>query len=235
MSQKVNKILLTIVLVLVILVVIVGILLGGKVINKLKLDREIKSLAEKNIDSEDFNNIKAVSSGQYQDVEIAIKEFYKDYSIYKKEFMDKLKDEKIKNMLSIQNYQNDGPEFTQSLEYIKSSKEEFNKISDNITTILTEENIMSRIENKNLDNYYIQLYRNYFFSEDKLIENLQTTYQDVQDAKTLNNNLYNNETKILTFLSENKESWEILDNKLTFNSANLSEEYNKLKSNLYGE
>lgn len=234
-NQKVSKILLTIVLLLLIIVILVGIFFGGKVINKAKLDNEIKEVASKNIESDDFSNIQVASSGEYAIVERAIKEFYRDYSNYKKEFVNKLNDEKIKTMLTVENYKTDGPEFTTSLEYIKSSQEEFNKVADELIDLLSAENIMGRIENENLSDYYQKLYKNYFFTGDNLVDNLQKSYQDVEDSKKLMNNLYNNETKILNFLVENKASWEVLNEKLTFNSEELSNEYNKLKSNLYVE
>lgn len=234
-NQKVSKILLTIVLLLLIIVILVGIFFGGKVINKAKLDNEIKEVASKNIESDDFSNIQVASSGEYAIVERAIKEFYRDYANYKKEFVNKLNDEKIKNMLTVENYKTDGPEFTSSLEYIKSAQEEFNKVSDELLQVLTPENIMARIKNKKLSEYYQKLYKNYFFTGDNLVENLQESYQDVEDSKKLMNNVYNNETKILNFLVENKASWEVLNEKLTFDSEELSNEYNTLKSNLYAE
>lgn len=234
-KQKVNKVLLTIVLVLAIIVIIIGIVYGGKILNKAKLDNEINELSSKSIENDDFSNISIQTSGQYAIVEKAIKEFYNEYSSLRKEFMAKINDEKIQKMLSIENYQNDGPEFQESLQYIKETQEDFNKIAENLENILTSESIMGRVENQNLSSYYINLYKNYFFEGDNLIEDLQKSYQDVTDAKKLMNNLYNNETKILNFLIEHKENWTILDNKLTFDTASLSAEYNTLKTQLYAE
>ena len=101
--------------------------------------------------------------------------------------------------------------------------------------MLTKQSIMGRIESENIDSYYTNLYAGYFLDGDNLIEDLQKSYQDVQDATVLMNNLYDNETKILNFLVTNKNNWEILDDKLTFNSATLSAEYNTLKAQLYAE
>ncbi len=234
-NKKVNKVLLTILLLLAIVVIIIGILFGGRVINKAKLDNEINSLSSKSIENDDFSNIEINTSGEYAVIERCIKEFYNDYSNLKKDFMDKINDEKIQNILTVENYKNDGPEFKESLEYIANEKEEFNKVAEDISNMLTKQSIMERIENENLDTYYTNLYANYFLNGDTLIEDLQKSYQDVNDAKVLMNNLYNNETKILNFLVNNKDNWEILNDKLTFNSATLSAEYNTLKTQLYAE
>ena len=49
------------------------------------------------------------------------------------------------------------------------------------------------------------------------------------------NNLYDNEIEILSFLTENKEHWEVLDNKLTFDDQELANTFNNMKSNLFAE
>ena len=234
-KQKVNKVLLTILLVLAIIVIIVGIIYGGKILNKAKLDNEINELSSKSIENDDFSNIRIQTSWQYSIVEKAVKEFYSEYSALRKDFIDKINDKKIQKMLSIENYQNDGPEFQESLQYIEETQEAFNEVAENLENILKPENIMRRVENQNLGSYYINLYKNYFFEGDNLIEDLQKSSQDVTDAKKLMNNLYNNEIKILNFLIENKNDWTILDNKLTFDTASLSAEYNTLKTQLYAE
>ncbi len=234
-KKKVNKVLLTILLILAIIVIIVGILYGGRIINKAKLDNEIEMLSSKSIENDDFSNIELQTSGDYAIVEKAIKEFYSEYSMLRKDFLNQINDEKIQNMLTIENYKNDGPNFEESLNYIKTAQEEFNQTAENLENLLTEENIMARIENQNLSSYYINLYKNYFFEGDNLAVDLQKSYQDTVDAKELMNNLYNNETKILNFLVENNENWEIVNDKLTFDSAALSAEYNTLKTQLYAE
>lgn len=234
-KKKVNKVLLTILLILAIIVIIVGILYGGRIINKAKLDNEIEMLSSKSIENDDFSNIELQTSGDYAIVEKAIKEFYSEYSMLRKDFINQINDEKIQNMLTIENYKNDGPNFEESLTYIKTAQEEFNQTAENLENLLTEENIMARIENQNLSSYYINLYKNYFFEGDNLAVDLQKSYQDTVDAKELMNNLYNNETKILNFLVENNANWEIVNDKLTFDSAALSAEYNTLKTQLYAE
>ena len=192
-------------------------------------------LSSKSIENDDFSNIELQTSGDYAIVEKAIKEFYSEYSMLRKDFLNQINDEKIQNMLTIENYKNDGPNFEESLNYIKTAQEEFNQTAENLENLLTEENIMARIENQNLSSYYINLYKNYFFEGDNLAVDLQKSYQDTVDAKELMNNLYNNETKILNFLVENNENWEIVNDKLTFDSAALSAEYNTLKTQLYAE
>lgn len=232
-EEKINKVILTILLILVILVIAIGIVFGGRIINKVKLDRELGNLADKETSSE--SNITLVTSGEFGVVEQKIKEYYDEYLDLRNQFMDKVNDEKLEDILQTENYNTDGPEFTESVNYLNTSKEEFNNIADKLLDLLSKENILSRIENESISEYYKDLYKGYFIEGDKLASTFQESYQDIKDVQSLMNNLYDNEIKILNFLTENKENWEVLDDKLTFNDDALSEEYNNMKENLYKE
>ena len=232
-KEKINKVILTILLILVILVIAIGIVFGGRIINKVKLDRELGNLADKETSSD--SNIILVTSGEFGVVEQKIKEYYDEYLDLRNQFMDKVNDEKLEDILQTENYNTDGPEFTESVNYLNTSKEEFNNISENLLDLLSKENIVSRIENESIGDYYKDLYKGYFLEGDRLASSFEETYQDIKDVQSLMNNLYDNEIKILNFLTENAEHWEVLDDKLTFNDDALSEEYNNMKENLYKE
>ena len=232
-EEKINKVILTILLILVILVIAIGIVFGGRIINKVKLDRELGNLADKETSSD--SNIILVTSGEFGVVEQKIKEYYDEYLDLRNQFMDKVNDEKLEDILQTENYNTDGPEFTESVNYLNTSKEEFNNIADKLLDLLSKENILSRIENESISDYYKDLYKGYFLEGDRLASTFQETYQDIKDVQSLMNNLYDNEIKILNFLTENAEHWEVLDDKLTFNDDALSEEYNNMKENLYKE
>ena len=232
-KNKVNKIILTILLVLVMIVIAIGIIFGGRIINKVKLDRELGNLADKETSSE--ANITLVTSGEFGIVEQKIKEYYDEYLDLRNQFMDKVNDEKLEDILQTENYNTDGPEFTESVNYLNTSKEEFNNIANKLLDLLSKENILSRIENESISDYYKDLYKGYFIEGDKLASTFEETYQDVKDVQSLMNNLYDNEIKILNFLTENKGHWEVLENKLTFDNQELANTFNEMKSNLYEE
>lgn len=233
-ENKTNKIILTILLILIILVIAIGIIFGGRIINKIKLDRELGNLADKENSSADFsNNITLVTSGEFAVVEQKIKEYYEEYLDLRKQFMNKVNDEKLEEILKTENYNEDGPEFTESINYLNKSKEEFNNIAEKLLDLLSKENIVSRIENEEISDYYKDLYKGYFLEDDEISTTFQESYQEIKDVQLLMNNLYDNESKILNFLTENEEQWEVLNDKLTFNDSSLSEEYNNMKENLY--
>ena len=234
-NNKLNKVILTILLLLVILVVAIGIVFGGRIINKVKLDRELENLVSKDISTEELSNENLVTSGDFAVVEQTIKDYFKDYSELRKQFMDKVNDTKLQSILTPENYNQDGPDFAESISYINTTKEEFNSIADKLLDLLSKENIVARIENEDISDYYKDLYKGYLIENNDLSKTFQESYQDTVDDKILMNNLYDNEIKILNFLTENKGHWEVLDNKLTFDNQELANTFNEMKSNLYEE
>ena len=234
-GNKLNKVILTILLILVIFVVAIGIIYGGRIINKAKLDRELENLVSKDISSVDLSNTAPVTSGEFAVVEETVKEFFKEYSDLRQQFMEKVNDSQLQSILTTENYEQDGPEFTESINYINTAKGEFNNIADELLNLLSTENIEARIKDKDIGDYYKDLYKGYFIDNNDLSTTFQETYQDTVDDKSLMNNLYDNEIKILNFLTENKAHWEVLDNKLTFDDQELANTFNDMKSNLYAE
>ena len=234
-GNKLNKVILTILLILVIFVVAIGIIYGGRIINKAKLDRELENLVNSGSSSEKLENTTTVTSGEFAVVEETVKEYFKEYSNLRQQFMKRVNDSKLQSVLTPENYEQDGPEFTESIKYINTAKEEFNNIADELLNLLSTENIETRIQDKDIGDYYKDLYKGYFINNNDLSSTFQETYQDTLDDRTLMNNLYDNEIEILSFLTENKEHWEVLDNKLTFDDQELANTFNDMKSNLYAE
>lgn len=234
-GNKLNKVILTILLILVIFVVAIGIIYGGRIINKAKLDRELENLVNSGSSSEKLENTTTVTSGEFAVVEETVKEYFKEYSNLRQQFMKRVNDSKLQSVLTPENYEQDGPEFTESIKYINTAKEEFNNIADELLNLLSTENIETRIQDKDIGDYYKDLYKGYFIDNNDLSSTFQETYQDTLDDRTLMNNLYDNEIEILSFLTENKEHWEVLDNKLTFDDQELANTFNNMKSNLFSE
>ena len=231
-NNKTNKVLLTILLILIILLIAVGIIWGGKILNKVKLDREIKMLYENDINTVDYNNITLQTTGDFSTVENEIKSFFKDYSSKKEAFLKKVNDEKIISMLTVENYKTDGPEFTESIKYVEDQKEEFNNISQEFINLLDKDNILSRIENKNISECYKELYKGYFFENNELNQDIVRFSNDINDSTELMNKLYETELKMLNFLKENKDNWEILNNQLTFDNEEFLKQYDELKKEI---
>jgi len=96
---------------------------------------EINALSESNVNTD----VKA--EGQYGVVEKLVKEDYKLYieSVNKlRENYEKLTQIKV---INLENYQNDGPEFTESLGTLNGIKEENKQIFDTLNSLVNESKI----------------------------------------------------------------------------------------------
>ena len=124
--------------------------MAWRIINKAKLDRELENLVSKDISEEDLSNTTPVTSGEFAVVEQTVKEFFNEYSDLRKQFMDKVNDDRLETILSTENYNQDGPDFTESINYINTAKGEFNNIADELLNLLSTENIEARIQDENM-------------------------------------------------------------------------------------
>ncbi len=83
---------------------------------------------------------------------------------------------------------------------------------------------MSYINSKNLDDYYVDLYKELALSQEASIENDK---KEIEDAVNELSNIFNIQNQIITFLAENKGKWEIDEDGIVFNSQNLEDQYNQ--------
>ena len=136
--------------------------------------------------------------------------------------------EKLDRRITTENYESDGKDFTESKEYITNTRETLEECKAKYTEFLTEEKAMSYINDKGLDSYYTDLYKNEFIG-DMSSASQDTTVQDSIDEVI---GILNTSEEVLNLLSENQDSWEIDGENISFNSESLSNQYDKLINSL---
>ncbi|MBQ9011921.1 MAG: hypothetical protein IJ093_04660 [Bacilli bacterium] len=150
--MKKHKILVVIGIVVAIIAVIVG-LVGYFLVKDVKeeqvLRKEISSLNKLDI-TKDRYNTDIVTTGDYAVVESTIKDYLDDYATNLQGVLDILNDEKLSNVLSADNYKNDGPEFGQTKEYLENTKKDFNEKLTKLTNMTDKNTIIDAINLKNL-------------------------------------------------------------------------------------
>lgn len=172
----------------------------------------------------------AVTTGSYYEVETAVKAYASDIVTSLKQLDDLINEDSISNVLSASNMKKDGPKFTETKQYLKESRESVDKIHSDISNYFTEEKAMTYIENKQLDNYYVELYKKYATDSDT--SSLEQDRKEITDTLDQLKALLSKQEEIIDFLVKNKRSWKIEDNTLVFYSQSLSDQYNKLTSEL---
>lgn len=164
------------------------------------------------------------TTGDYGVLEKAMKDYLADVVNASVSIANVLNDERIVNALTPENYLEDGPDFVQTKQFLEEAKGEIEQYKEEVLILLTNEGAMSYIEDKNLDQYYIDLYKEIALSEDTAIEENNAELETSLDEAM---RILDIETQIINFLSENKDGWEIQEENIIFNSQTLQNQYNE--------
>lgn len=83
---------------------------------------------------------------------------------------------------------------------------------------------MSYLDKKNLDSYYVNLYRK------KIVGDIESERKNNSVEKSIDDiiNVLNNSEKVINLLIQNKNLWTIKNNNIYFYSQDLEDNYNKL-------
>ena len=217
----------------VLLVVIIG-AIGYVVVSDSKQEEKLKNeleelntlVNEENIDVDKVKKMlnRTVTTGDYKVVETSFKAYLSDAFDSVFQMLDILNSDKLVSILTAENYQNDGPEFTETKAYITETKTKLEELKNSYYSFLTEEKAMSYIEDKGLDSYYVDLYR------EEYVGDIDTANEDktVEDSINQIIELLNVSEEIINFLSENSNSCHIEEDVIVFNTDELSNKYNEL-------
>lgn len=230
-----KKIFITIGIIIAIIVAIVAYMVITDLKQEEKLMEEftyIDGLVEK--EEKETDEIKTalnrtITKGDYGKVETAYKNYLKDIYANISNITKILEDEKITDSLTSKNYKEDGPEFTSTKKYLAETKQSLEEGKNKYYELLTEDGAMKYIKNQNLESYYEDIYNREIKGYINVEENNDSTVKDsineVIDVLTTSE-------KIINFLSENKGSWSIEDDSIVFDTQKLSDEYEKLTSEI---
>ena len=229
-----KKILIVLLIIIVIALIGVGYFVFTDMQQEEKLKIELTELSDlANAESIDMDVInerldRIVTTGDYAEVEDAFKSYLRDNFDNSIQIAEILNDEKITTLLTVENYQEDGKDFIDSKEYINNTRTTLEDCKTKYTEFLTEEKAMSYINDKGLDSYYTDLYK------DEFIGDMSSATQDttVQDSIDEVIGILNTSEEVLNLLSENQDSWEIDGENISFNSESLSNQYDELINSL---
>lgn len=237
--KKKTKILITIGVVLAILIIVacagVFYFIGLESEQQAKLQEELQAIENytqdgANINYDELQSVleRTVTKGKYEIIEKASKQYLTDVVNTQKEIMELLKDERFGTMLSIQNYKEDGPEFVKTKEFITTTKDAINKYKEELVRLLSEEAVMSYIKEKDLNEKYIEAYRQGVSGE--LEKQDVTKMLDESLGEVLK--VLDTAEKIINLLVENKSSWAIQGENIAFYKQDLLDQYNAYTSEL---
>ena len=208
----------------------IGYFFINDVAQKAKIVEEFKQIQEltnsKDFTMEQLNektgNI--VSTGKYAAVEKAAKNYASD--VFGTAFGIKafLQDEKMAQLLTASNYEEDGPEFVETKKYISETKQQ---LEDGKARMLGFLN--SYIEAETKDAYAIDLYKQ-LLAEDLEMSDAEKKELETSIDKVIS--MLNIEEEVINFLIENKGKWKVQGEQVLFDSNSLVIKYNSFLTKL---
>ena len=230
--KKVTKIAIIVGIIIFVIVALIAFFVIRDLKQEEKLNEELNSLAdlldEFPIDYDKVNSklAQSMTTGDYYKVEKSYKDFSSDIVTSLKKLDDAIDEDTLTNMLSATNIQKDGPDFKETKNYLESSKKSIDEVSAEMDSYFSEEKVLSYIQDKNLTDYYIDIYKKYAIDD--------STSDKKEISKTLEQlkDILNKEEAVIDFLIKNKNSWKLEDDTLVFYSKTLSDQYDKLTGEL---
>ena len=222
--------------ILIIIVIAIGVI-GYFVISDMgqedKLKTELTEISDlANADSIDINAInerldRTITTGDYAVVEKAFKSYLRDSFDNSIQIADILNDDKITTLLTAENYREDGKDFTESKNYITTTRTTLEECKQKYTEYLTKDKAMSYINDKGLDSYYVDLYEEEFVGD--MDSTNDTTVEDSIDEII---SLLNTSEEVLNLLSENQDSWTLDGDNIVFSDESIGSQYDTLINSL---
>lgn len=189
------------------------------------LRKEIKSLESYDLTTNRYNT-KIKTKKDYAIVEKAIKEYLDSTAILMQDTLTIVKEPTLLNILSYQNYQEDSPDFTNSLSYLTEEKKNFNENISILLERLEEEKIKNYIETKTNKKNLRELYNELILSN-SMKAYLEETKSLLEKNQERINEMIDTSSDILTLLKANKNSWLLEEGEIRFQKESLYKEYMK--------
>lgn len=183
---------------------------------------ELVSEDEMDMDAVNERLERTVTTGDYGKLERAIKNYLSAILGSVNKMVELAEDERIINLLTADNYITDGPNFTESKQFIGQVRTSLEEENEKLKELFSEEKVMTYIDNENLDEYYIDLYQNEFAKEIDGIDYNSLVEVVVNDLISLLDISEN----VLDFLTNNASNWEIEGDTILFSNDELGNEYN---------
>lgn len=228
-----KKVLVAILIIIVIAIGVIGYFVISDMGQEDKLKTELTEINDlANADSIDIDAInerldQTITTGDYAVVEKAFKSYLRDSFDNSIQIADILSDDKITTLLTAENYREDGKDFTESKNYITTTRTTLEECKQKYTEYLTKDKAMSYINDKGLDSYYVDLY------EEEFVGDMDSTKDTtVEDSIEEIISLLNTSEEILNLLSENQTSWTLDGDNIVFSDENIGSQYDTLINSL---
>lgn len=165
-----------------------------------------------------------VTTGDYLNVEKAIKDYLEDLLVECRRLDNIFQSQDLTNVLSLYNFDADAPYFYESQNIIENYYQELKNIKTNLINLLDTDSIISYAEAYQLQDYYLDYFKNLIIDENML----NTNRNDIENSLDYALNTLDIYKELFELLSNNVDSWTMDEDYIYFDNDNLLEEYNRL-------
>ncbi len=232
-----KKVIITVVLIVVLILLVAGGFIFYHGNQTGKLIAEVNKLAEIQMTNADGTlveepiDMEIKTTGSYAIVEKTLKDYMNEMVVATKDLANSLDEEKIMNLVSIDNMKEDGPDFTNSKAEIATMRQAINDYIAKMEEYANEDNLLSQIDNKDVGDYYKELYKQLAVDEESS-EGMKTSIEELKSAQEEAKTALDDLESIFNFLSDNKDEWQIEDEQIVFTTQSAYDEYTSLMSSL---
>ena len=132
--------------------------------------------------------------------------------------------EKFTNLLTYENVEQDGKEFTETLNYLNEQKTELQEGFDRVIAMSSDVEVMKAIEDKNIGTKYENLYREVMLdsSLSDALKDEQTTLIETRDDMM---NFIDQYIEVFEFLKEHQNDYVLENGQILFQNESLLNQY----------
>lgn len=223
-----KKLIIAIIIVLLLIGALVGsfLYMRNNSLQAAKLQEEMKKLAESDFLNEEID-MAIKTKGDYGKVEEAVKEYLSDVKNTYNGLKDFGSNTEISTILSAENISADPDGLTVVQQKVDEYKQKLNELKTKSTTIASEDAILEAIEDKEVKDNYIDVYKSIMLSE-AVEAQLKSAQQKAEaELETAEEKLAGLE-KVVEFLKVNSKYWDVDEGRLQFTNVNKLGEYYQL-------
>ncbi len=232
-----KKLIITIVVIVVIVLVLAGGLVYYHVTQTAKLIAEVNKISQVELIDANGNmleepiDMEIKTKGSYAIVEETLKNYINEVFTETQDLAEIFNEEKVMELTSFDTIKEDGPDFVNTKEEIANLRKAANDYVEKMDDFSSEEYIFSKIEDKDIGNYYKELYKN-LATDEMTNESMKNSMEELETAKEEVESVLDELESIYNFLSENKDKWEIQGDQIVFTTESAYEEYESLMNSL---
>lgn len=162
--------------------------------------------------------------GNYGKVEESVKQYLVDVKNTYTSMKDFCNEEQIEQVLSAENINGDPVELLVVKQKIDDKKKELKDLINKTENMRDNDQIMEAIKEKNLKDYYLDVYKNIMENE-AMQANLKAVEDKTKDEQEEAEQRLEGLEDAAEFLQKNTKYWEVNDGKIQFTNTNKLAEY----------